>query len=211
MTLKLLDTFAGIGGFSYAAEKLVGGFKTTQFVEINPFCQKILKIHWPYFSMNLCESSAWFDQNTSSWRTWQLSLTGEWTLFSENFPKQGMMQNMQLFPVKIWEAVTSDKDGGVSQSLPTPTARDYKDGCYNSTKNCKKQDTLGRKIHLVLPTPTASEHKARMKDSHQSGKMLSSIARRGELSPQTGQDMFLNPAFVEEMMGYEVGWTELDR
>ena len=26
--LKLLDTFAGIGGFSYAAEKLVGGFKT---------------------------------------------------------------------------------------------------------------------------------------------------------------------------------------
>ena len=29
--LKLLDTFAGIGGFSYAAEKLVGGFETTQF------------------------------------------------------------------------------------------------------------------------------------------------------------------------------------
>ena len=46
------------------------------------------------------------------------------------------------------------------QSLPTPTARDYKDGCYNSTKNCKKQDSLGRAIHLVLPTPTANEHKA---------------------------------------------------
>mgnify|MGYP001424143046 CR=1 FL=1 len=26
MTIKILDTFAGIGGFSYAAEKLVGGF-----------------------------------------------------------------------------------------------------------------------------------------------------------------------------------------
>ena len=47
MTLKLLDTFAGIGGFSYAAEQLVGGFKTTQFVEIEPYCQKILKKHWP--------------------------------------------------------------------------------------------------------------------------------------------------------------------
>ena len=35
--LKLLDTFAGIGGFSYAAEKLVGGFETTQFIEINPY------------------------------------------------------------------------------------------------------------------------------------------------------------------------------
>ena len=45
--LTILDTFSGIGGFSYAAEKLVGGFKTTQFIEIDPYCQKILKKHWP--------------------------------------------------------------------------------------------------------------------------------------------------------------------
>jgi hypothetical protein len=93
------------------------------------------------------------------------------------------------------------------QSLPTPTARDWKDGSQNSNKNCKKLDSLGRKIHYVLPTPTAVEHKATAKVwKNQSGNMLSSIARRGELSPPTGQDMFLNPAFVEEMMGYEVGW-----
>ena len=45
--LKMLDTFAGIGGFSYAATKLVGGYRTTQFIEIDPFCQKILKKHFP--------------------------------------------------------------------------------------------------------------------------------------------------------------------
>ena len=45
--LKILDTFAGIGGFSYAAHELVGGFETTQFVEIDPFCQKVLKKHFP--------------------------------------------------------------------------------------------------------------------------------------------------------------------
>ena len=45
--LKLLDTFAGIGGFSYAAEKIIGGFETTQFIEIEPYCQKVLKKHWP--------------------------------------------------------------------------------------------------------------------------------------------------------------------
>ena len=45
--LTILDTFSGIGGFSYAAERLVGGFETTQFVENNPYCQKILKKHWP--------------------------------------------------------------------------------------------------------------------------------------------------------------------
>jgi len=44
----MIDAFSGIGGFSYAAEKLVGGFETTQFIEINPFCQKILNKHWSH-------------------------------------------------------------------------------------------------------------------------------------------------------------------
>ena len=47
MTLRLIDTFSGIGGFSYAAEKLVGGFRTVSFVECEPYCQKVLKKHWP--------------------------------------------------------------------------------------------------------------------------------------------------------------------
>ena len=46
--LRLIDTFSGIGGFSYAAEKLVGGFKTVAFVECEPYCQKVLKKHWPH-------------------------------------------------------------------------------------------------------------------------------------------------------------------
>jgi len=46
--LRLIDTFSGIGGFSYSAEKLVGGFKTVAFVECEPFCQKVLKKHWPH-------------------------------------------------------------------------------------------------------------------------------------------------------------------
>jgi DNA (cytosine-5)-methyltransferase 1 len=46
-SLKLIDTFSGIGGFSYAAEKLVGGFKTVAFVECESYCQKVLKKHWP--------------------------------------------------------------------------------------------------------------------------------------------------------------------
>ena len=45
--LKMIDLFSGGGGFSYAAEKLVGGYETIQFVEIDPYCQKVLKKHWP--------------------------------------------------------------------------------------------------------------------------------------------------------------------
>jgi DNA (cytosine-5)-methyltransferase 1 len=42
----LLDTFSGIGGFSLAAQWL-GGFETVQFVERDPYCQRILRKHWP--------------------------------------------------------------------------------------------------------------------------------------------------------------------
>ena len=46
--LKMLDTFAGIGGFSYAAKYLIDlGIETTGFVEIDPFCQKILSKNFP--------------------------------------------------------------------------------------------------------------------------------------------------------------------
>ena len=113
--------------------------------------------------------------------------------------------------------------------LPTPTTMDHLP--QRGIESMKKQAQIHRKgrtklanlreavnpqavelfnhfqKHQTLPTPTAAEHKATAKVwKNQSGNMLSSIARRGELSPPTGQDMFLNPAFVEEMMGYPIGW-----
>ena len=47
MDLKVLDLFSGIGGFSYAAERIVGGYKTTQFVEIDSYCQSVLRKNFP--------------------------------------------------------------------------------------------------------------------------------------------------------------------
>ena len=46
MTLRMIDLFSGIGGFSLAA-RWTGGIQTVQFVEREPFCQKILRNHWP--------------------------------------------------------------------------------------------------------------------------------------------------------------------
>ena len=188
---------------------------------------------------NSCESYAWYDPDTLSWRTWQRSLIEGWTLFSGNFPKQGMMQNGQLYQQVLWEPVISDQGGGLlptpiaskaveqrvkfkqggtpllaallptpranqamaanlnlpsiknhqypnletvasqlPKSLPTPTAREWKDGSSQSLKNCKKQDTLGRAIHHTYA--------------------------------QNGNHMYLNPSFVEEMMGYPIGHTDLE-
>ena len=46
MTLRIIDTFSGIGGFSLAARWL-GGIETVQFVEREPYCHRILAKHWP--------------------------------------------------------------------------------------------------------------------------------------------------------------------
>jgi DNA (cytosine-5)-methyltransferase 1 len=44
--LKMLSLFSGIGGFDIAA-RWTGQIETVAFVEIDPFCQKVLKKHWP--------------------------------------------------------------------------------------------------------------------------------------------------------------------
>ena len=127
------------------------------------------------FSMSLCESFAWLDHDTSSWKTSQLSLTEDSTLFSKKWPKQGMMQNGHVFEHLMWVPVTAVTAGG---ALPTPTARDYKDAGPNV--NYKKAAKKSR-----LP-----------------GVVVTSLNAIGEAT-------YLNPSFVEEMMGYPAGYTDL--
>lgn len=42
----MLDLFSGIGGFSLGLER--SGMETVAFCEIEPYCQKVLKKHWPH-------------------------------------------------------------------------------------------------------------------------------------------------------------------
>ena len=46
MTLKVLDLFSGLGGFSHALDN-IGGFETIAFCEIDKDCHGVLKKHWP--------------------------------------------------------------------------------------------------------------------------------------------------------------------
>ena len=43
--MKVLDLFSGIGGFSLGLER--AGMQTIAFCEIEPYCQKVLRKHWP--------------------------------------------------------------------------------------------------------------------------------------------------------------------
>ena len=45
MTLRVLDLFSGIGGFSLGLER--AGMRTVAFCEIEPYCRAVLRKHWP--------------------------------------------------------------------------------------------------------------------------------------------------------------------
>ena len=75
--LKLLDAFAGIGGFSYAAEKLVGGYKTKCFIEIDPYCQSVLKKNFPNVPIH---------NDITTFQSYQ----GEYDVLTAGFPCQDL-------------------------------------------------------------------------------------------------------------------------
>ena len=202
------------------------------------------------FFTNSCESYAWYDQDSLSWKTWQQSLITDWTSFSESFPKQGTMQNGQLYLRVHWEPVIEEVDGG---ALPTPTTMDHLPP--RSMRSMIKQTQVHRKgrtklanlreavnpqtvelfNHLqMLPTPTATNARQGVNSYNNKGKPLLGAALlptptardyKGRTSTkwnekygpkvipdvltQTGDSMSVSPYFLEEVMGYPLGWTEL--
>ena len=93
---------------------------------------------------------------------------------------------------------------GKVQIWPTPQARDHKGSSGRS--NTGQELDLPTKVKM-LPTPTSSEHKYRLQGESQASRCLEAQARRGEL--EAGDGGTLNPTWVEWLMGWPLGWTDL--
>lgn len=183
--------------------------------------------------MNLSESFAWYDQDSLSWKTYQQSFLTDWTPFSESWPRQGMTRNGRAFVRRIWEPATAGIGGGASPigptgtpGLPTPAACVANDGERPETwlarrervkQTAKNGNGMGMPLSIaaqLLPTPTTRDWKDGSQQACQnvdSNGLLGREIHQQAGSPLTGDPMYLNPAFVEEMMGYEIGWTDLRR
>jgi hypothetical protein len=272
----MIDTFSGIGGFSLAARWL-GGIETIQFVEREPFCQRILAKHWPKIPIhddictftppwdqptlfaadspaktsarrerkpawlvndrgsftNCLGSFVWWNPATSSWRTWQQSLLTGWETFWDPWPRQGMTRNGRAYQQQLWEPAINEIAGG---ALPTPKASDGERGRDKArARPDTKSRELATRLRDLLPTPRANSamtcelhgqaNKPNPNLETVMGQMLltptandwkgrTNWEARGRNGPQrlpdlipTGAATYLNPSFVEEMMGFPVGWT----
>jgi len=153
---------------------------------------------------NSTESFAYYDRNMSSWKTCQQSFLTDLESFSETWPRQGITVNGVAYQRHLLEPVTRETGGGL---LPTPLA-----SAMDRKSKFKQGGTplLG----ALLPTPRASEWKGVGKVGSKSSldwekkNYLSGVINE-TCSPLNGEATHLNPSFVEEMMGYPIGYTDL--
>lgn len=113
--------------------------------------------------------------------------------------------------------------------LPTPTASDAGPasilnentnivytgkGTPRKVSNNGVNGSLGlARTVMLLPTPTVNESKNNPSGASQWARHDSlnvEAAKLQGLNKTTGSDFQLNPLFVEEMMGFPIGWTDLE-
>ena len=210
MTLRLLDLFSGIGGFSYAAERLVGGFSTTAFVEREPFCQSILRKHWPDVPIHddittFAPAFASADVICGGFPCQDISQAGKGAgikegtrsgLFFEMVrvirlvrPRFVVMENVQRSLLTDWALFS----GKWPRSGMTVNGVAYALQMW-APATCV---TDGGVLQRLLPTPTTRDHKDGSQHSCANTPVNGLLGRRIHqvaCSPPTGEAMYLNPA-----------------
>ena len=170
------------------------------------------RLHNLVCGTNSTESFAYYDRNMSSWKTCQQSFLTDLESFSETWPRQGITVNGVAYQRHILEPVTKEIVGGL---LPTPLA-----SAMDRKSKFKQGGTplLG----ALLPTPRAakgmemrlSKNMAKLEHKkYLETEMAARIHTYGEThlmdSKEIGENGVLNPSFVELLMGFPLGWTEL--
>jgi len=153
-----------------------------------------------------------YDPDSSMWRTHQCSLLGDLEPFSETWPQWGLMRNGECWEQTTLERTIRGTGYGSGQNWPTPNAWDGKRG-PRSEENLR---TKKHQINLItavkqaereklLPTPNARDWKDGKTAGNRKSPGLGVVAH--QLDTQVGGQ--LNPTWVEWLMGWPLGWSEL--
>jgi hypothetical protein len=172
-------------------------------------------------------SLAKYDPDTSSWRTPQCSLFEDLEPSLETWPRWGSMRNGECWERPMWERRTSEIESGLwptprttgldggSNSRnaakargmwPTPQSRDYK-----GPPGLQAQASGGFQSSLpaavkMWPTPTARDYRSDSASPEWTASRQDQA--RGKPLPFVVGGT-LNPTWVEWLMGWPLGWTDL--
>lgn len=155
-------------------------------------------------------SLAKYSPDQSSWKTAQRSLLGGWDEFSETWPKWGLMRSGECWEQTIWAPRI---DANASGLWPTPTVS----GNYNAAGSSAKAGdglvtAVAKKTIWPTATATATAHKGWSPNHNRADsndRLDYSVERESFRPGQTTPPKRLNPDWVEWLMGWPIGWTEL--
>ena len=147
-----------------------------------------------------------YDPDSSLWKTHQCSLLGDLDEFSETWPQWGLMRDGECWEQQMLAQTIKGTEFGLSpngvDTFHTPTTTGL-DGGSNSRKALKKRMEK-------LPTPKCSDsrHAISRHITNPNGMWKGNLGEviMSTLPPTTGR---LNPTWVEWLMGWPLGWTDL--
>jgi len=152
-------------------------------------------------------SWAKYDPDSCSWKTRQCSLLEDSTEFSETWPRWGMTVDGELFPQPTLVRRISGKECGL---WPTPNTVGYRsDGelailartlTDHSEFVAMTSHAANSKRIRAWPTPT-------VQDAKNNGAQSQMGRNTKPLNAEVGGS--LNPSWVEWLMGWPEGWTDL--
>jgi len=140
-----------------------------------------------------------FDPSTSSLKTPQCSLFEEGCESLKTLPRSGMTRSGTLWERQTLVHRISETESGLLLPTPDTTNRDNKKVLYS--KNAPSQS--GRSLATYArtwPTPTAHNAKETNAPSEHNRNTTTLAAQAGGS---------LNPTWVEWLMGWPLGWTDL--
>ena len=145
-----------------------------------------------------------YDQDSRSWKTHQCSLAGDLEPFSETFPQWGLMRDGECWEQpKLEQTIRGIESGSLQEIFPTPrscsamAATITPESSWNEKRNPNLETIVGRRM---FPTPTCHNSKEGAFPSEYNRKTPSLATHAG------GK---LNPTWVEWLMGWTLGWTDL--
>lgn len=160
---------------------------------------------------------ATYDPITQSWRMYEATLLSDSTPFSQTLPASGMTQNGTLFQQPRLEHHTEETE---LLSWPTPTARDWKgaSGWKDPKRNLADLTYLAqvRDGHRQHPTTWPTPTYGKLAGGSGAVRLIQQKYEANEITleekkaMQAGNGGSLNPMWVEWLMGFPIGWTDLE-
>jgi hypothetical protein len=148
-----------------------------------------------------------YDPDSCSWKTHQCSLLGDLDEFSETWPQWGLMRDGECWEQRMLEQTIRGTGYGLSPdgeaTFHTPNTTGL-DGGSNSRKALKKRQ-------VSWPTPVTSDCQMRRPTEKWSGTDLVCAVwiKIGGRENPTQPPALLNATWVEWLMGWPLGWTDL--